>query len=74
MLSREELEAVFNILIERPFKEVAPLIGRIQQEYAALPVPDPGPEAAPVSTAETAPVSTAETAPVIDINTGNIAA
>lgn len=58
MLSREELEAVFNILIERPFKEVAPLIGRIQQEYAALPVPDPGPEAAPV----------------IDINTGNIAA
>ena len=36
MLSREELEAVFNILIERPFKEVATLIGRIQQEYAAL--------------------------------------
>lgn len=66
MLSREELEAVFNILIERPFKEVAPLIGRIQQEYAALPVPDLEPE--------TAPVSTAEAAPVIDINTGNMAA
>jgi len=66
MLSREELEAVFNILIERPFKEVAPLIGRIQQEYAALPVPAPDPEPAPVPTAEAAPV--------VNINTGNMAA
>lgn len=43
MFSREELEAVFNILVERPFKEVALLIGRIQQEYAALPASDPDP-------------------------------
>ncbi len=41
------LQDVFNYLQDRPYKEVAPLIARIQQEVAVQNVPPTQPPEAP---------------------------
>ena len=34
-LSEQEINALFNALIERPFKEVAPVVAKVQEAYKA---------------------------------------
>jgi hypothetical protein len=42
MFTADELIAIFNILVQRPYAEVANLIVRIDQEYRAVaPAPEP---------------------------------
>lgn len=32
-LNEQEINALFNALIERPFKEVAPVVAKVQEAY-----------------------------------------
>jgi hypothetical protein len=34
-LNEQEINALFNALIERPFKEVAPVVAKVQEAYKA---------------------------------------
>lgn len=60
MFTVDELTQIFNILIQRPYSEVAGLIVRLDQEYSAI-------QAAQAAQA-------AAEQPAVDVNAGSVGA